>query len=859
MYAVTKKIHPSPDKRRERWLNLNGDWDFSLYQPRYDSTINVPFSIAAPLSGIGKDYKGAACYRKVVRYTPRLSRLFLVIGACDYECRATVNGTEVGRHLGGYPRFEFEVTDVWKKDGENVIEILSIDNDDAGTRNQSPRMYGKQRYGNIRGIWQTIYLEERPSSYIKDFVIRTSMDGTIRIKAGVEGPFDSFSACFADQEASSFTYDDEGNASLTFKVDAPRLWSPDSPSLYYGSLKLTNGRETDEVFTYFGIREVGTVKCENGRRYVALNGRPVFLNATLDQSYNPGGYFTLPSDEECEQEILRMKRLGLNAVRIHVKSEEPLKLYYADKHGLMIIQDIPSFYGDPDEEARALYDTQMIELVKRDINHPAIILWVLFNEAWGLRTLKDGEKVYTKDTQEWVRYNYKRVKALDPTRLVEDNSACFQDHVETDIDSYHFYKNGYEQVKAEIELYCEGAYEGSTQNFIGGNVSGDIPHMNSECGNVWGVDAGIGDSDISWHYKYMINEFRMHDAESGFVFTEFHDVIDEYNGYYRIDNSEKIFGYGDYVPGMTIRDLHAQDFLAYDFAPGTVLAPGQSVSLPLYISSFTNENHGKKMTAFVELAATDGNGKCEVVSQLTIPFEISRYGLTKIGDAELQMPYRDCVVTARLYLKDENDATVMRNFVCFDVEGDGKGLRLPLFGAHFTGKGGLCQEGEKLNCLSGGSVSFELTPKALPASTPLLRFEASAREAFAKDLNPLEPGELDMEPGHRPEPGQNPNSFFQTTRGREYPSTLCVLANGLEIFTTLLPDDPADSRGLLSWMHQKRDNRIDEGGTYGWLYTVQLPEALRSQEKITLTFTSDNGFSLFGRKSGRYPTGVEIL
>ena len=859
MSPVTKKAHPAPDKRRADWLNLNGEWDFSLGIPRYDKKINVPYSIAAPLSGVAKDYKGAACYRKTVRYTPQLSRLFLVIGACDYECRVTVNGQEVGRHLGGYSRFEFELTEVWKKTGENVIEILTIDNDDAGTRNQSPRIYGKQRYGNIRGIWQTIYLEERPDSYIKSFVIRTSLDGTVFIKAEVEGPYDCFSACFDDREAADFRLEEEGIVSLSFKIDAPRLWSPEHPALYFGSLKLKNGEDTDEVFTYFGIREVGSIKCRNGHRYVALNGKPVFLNSTLDQSYNPDGYFTLPSDEDCEAEILRMKKLGLNSVRIHVKSEEPLKLYYADKHGLLVIQDIPCFYGEPTEEARALYDTQMIESVRRDINHPSIIQWVLFNETWGLFSHVGDEKIYTKDTQEWVRYNYKRVKALDPTRLVEDNSACFQDHVETDIDTYHFYKNGYREVKEVIEEYAAGALEGSTQNFAEGNAAGDIPHMNSECGNVWGVDGGAGDSDISWHYKYMVNEFRLHDTETGFVFTQFHDVIDEYNGYYRIDNSEKVFGYGDFVPGMTIRDLHAQDFLAYDHAPGKTLVPGAIVKLPLYISSFTDEHHHRPLTAVVELAATDGNGKTEIVQRLTLPFEIEDYGLSPVGEALLQMPGYDCIATARLYLKDENEATVMRNFVCFDVEGTEKSLMLPLSGAEIEGKGGLCQEGEKLNSLSRGIVRFSIDPKAIPAGARVLRFEASARETFDRDLSEWKIGAEDMDAGKRPGRGENPNSFYQTTRGREYPSSLKLLLNGREIFSTVLPDDPADSRGVLSWIHQKTDTLLDEAGTYGWLYTVPLPENLNEHEKVTFTFISDHGFSLFGRKSGRYPTGVEIL
>ncbi len=855
MTFTEKSAHPAPDKRRENWFNLNGEWDFSLDLPRYDKKINVPFSIASPLSGIAKDYKGAGCYRRVVRYTPRLPRLFLVIGACDYECRVTVNGQKLGTHLGGYARFEFELTGVWNRNGDNVIEIRSFDDDSTA------HTYGKQGYGNIRGIWQTVYLEERPSSFIRDFVIRTAIDGTVTVRAEIDGEYDSFSAAFSDTETADFVREPDNTAALSFKIDTPRLWSPDSPVLYHGTLKLSRGSETDEVFTYFGIREIGSIKCSNGRRYVSLNGKPVYLNSTLDQSFNPQGFFTLPTDADCEKEILRLKKLGLNSVRIHIKSEEPLKLYYADKHGLLVIQDIPCFWGEPTEEARKLFDVQMIECMKRDINHPSIIQWVLYNETWGLFTGTGDDKVYTKDTQEWVRYNYKRAKTLDPTRLVEDNSPCNKDHVVTDINTYHFYRNGYQNVKDVIEEYAAGAPAGSTKNFTPGNVAGDVPHMNSECGNVWGVDGSAGDSDMSWHYKYMLNEFRLHDAVSGFVFTEFHDVVNEFNGYYRIDNAEKVFGYGDYVPGMTIRDLHAQDFLAYDFPPMKSCAPGETVKLPLFISSFTDERHHSPMKAAVELAATDADGHTEIVERLTLPFTVGSYGLTPVGEAVFKLPYYDCVAVARLYLKDENDATVMRNFVCFDVNANRNSFVLPLESAVLNGEGGLCQEGEKLNALSGSSVTFTLDPRSVPEDARTLRFEASARETFTRDraVENNSARDLSYMLGYRVDRGANPNCFFQTTRGSEYRSTLRVLVNGRECLRTELPDDPADSRGCLSWHYQKQDNKLDEAGTYGYLFTAELPADLGERETLTITFVSDKGFSLFGRKSGRYPTAVEIL
>ena len=125
---------------------------------------------------------------------------------------------------------------------------------------------------------------------------------------------------------------------------------------------------------------------------------------------------------------------------------------------------------------------------------------------------------YTKETQEWVRSCYQKAKRLDPTRLVEDNSPCRSDHVETDVNSWHFYANGYRRVKQIIKDFADGAFAGSTANFIDTNTCGDIPAINSECGNVWGIKGSAGDSDLSWHYKYMLNEFRLNDRLGGFIF-----------------------------------------------------------------------------------------------------------------------------------------------------------------------------------------------------------------------------------------------------------------------------------------------------------------------------------------------------
>ena len=219
-------------------------------------------------------------------------------------------------------------------------------------------------------------------------------------------------------------------------------------------------------------------------------------------------------------EILLSKKVGLNGNRIHIKVEVPRKLYWADKLGLLIMADTPNFWGEPVPEAREDWENCLREQVERDYNHPSIFAWVNFNETWGLRT----GGTYLPETQEWVRSMYHLTKSLDPSRLVEDQSACNHDHVESDINSWHAYCRGYVW-EDTIKEYSDKTFPGSTFNYIGGNAQNGAPMINSECGNVWGYEGSAGDCDYTWDYHIMMDAFRRYPKCAGWLYTEHHDVI----------------------------------------------------------------------------------------------------------------------------------------------------------------------------------------------------------------------------------------------------------------------------------------------------------------------------------------------
>jgi len=607
----------------------------------------------------------------------------------------------------------------------------------------------------------------------------------------------------------------------------------------------------------------------------AKERKPIFLTGVLDQSFNPDGFFTLPSDEDCKDEILRVKRLGLNTARIHIKAEEPLKLYWADRLGVLIMADIPNFWGQPTEETKVQYVREMDEQIIRDRNHPSIFYWVLFNETWGLHTAitdENGKKrnVYLPETAKWVVSCYERVKMLDPTRLVEDHSPCNCDHTVTDVSSWHFYANSYNYVKELMGIFSNGAYPGSNHNFKEGYKMGDIPFLNSECGNFWGVDGNAGSSDISWHYKFMMNEFRVHEKHCGFVFTELHDVVNEFNGHYKIDNTDKDFGLEAY--GMSLYDLHSQDYLGIDYRPMTTVKPGNNVTLSLFGSSFSDKYHGKVLEVVWQTAYLDPVTEETIISDCgsyNILWE--DYGKFSAGVISTVMPDTDGIVNVSFALCD-NGKTVMRNFILFDVDGirddvltveprefktSGFDLVIPAIAS------------SKLSGLGSGEMTAEIDTSAIPglcnANNLRVVFEASTRPGMTHDypIKKCEKKDIDYLRGQECNPEDNPNTFHQTDE-YVHPGVIEVLIDGEACGIVSLPDSPADSRGALSHHYQESDRLLNEAGSYGYLCNIKVPSRilikLIEKQKFSLTIRtlSDSGLSLYGRRSGRYGIGVII-
>ena len=779
-------------------------------------------------------------YRKVVSVPENWGdkRVILNFGAVDWEATVWVNGNQIGTHENGYLPFEFDITDALTPGESTVIVVRAYDAQDHGEQ-----LAGKQIgwYVRTSGIWQTVYLEPRSATHIAQCHITPDIDNatatfSVNIDGDVENTELSLRWICDELSGTAEVSSNEPQWIVSIPPEQLRLWDVDTPNLYDVTLELVaEGTVVDRIFTYFGMRKVSIAKAPGGDyQYIYLNNRPIYLLGALNQSFNPEGVYTFLTDEAIRTDVERAKEFGFNFLRLHIKVDEPRLYYWADKLGLLFMCDIPNF-GTYTEKAQARFEQTLRGNIARDYNHPSIISWCNFNETWGLGGNEFKEMT---DRQEWVREMYHLAKSLDTTRLIEDNSPCLYDHVETDINSWHFYINDYDRAKEHIANVVAETYPGSAFNYAGGNVQSDAPLINSEYG---GISAGAGDKDISWCFKYLTNELRLHPKICGYIYTELQDIEWEHNGFMNYDRSVKAFGY-DYL------DINTLDFIAIDYPPGTTVAPGDEIKADIYASHFSHKTitgttlHWQLDTMSATGDITRGN----ISGNVEIPFP--QYQVQHVHQLELRIPdVHPAVGTLHVWVTDHSGTVVARNFINFEhfvastasVESNGSGLISLNYAPGSVSESSWDEPttSEQLfSAIGGGYVEYEVSlPEGLRAADVAeiaLIFEASSCYGGARQTGP-----------------------------EKYPSDVTISTNGVEIDTIRIPDCPADARGVLSYIH-------GEPGIYGYLHNVKVdPSLILNGKADTLTVRYEvkadaeakGGFALYGARMGRSPTGPHLL
>ena len=528
--------YPRPQMRRDKYCLLNGTWKCN------GSDILVPFAPQAPLSGYGKKVDDKLVYEKTFTLPEDFTkeRILLHFGAVDQVATVWVNGQKMGSHEGGYLPFYFDITEVVKRQEENVVKVEVIDT----LSKDYP--YGKQTnkrggmwYTPVSGIWQSVWLEEVADTYVEKLIMTPDLTGVdielvLNGECGKEGfdvavELEPGNVVVKHFEGCKGRLEIEGLEDKNGKKHQAKLWTTETPHLY--SIRVTCGK--DVVDSYFALRTIAIEK-QNGVNRVVLNGKPIFMHGVLDQGYFCDGLFLPAKAEEYEKDILRMKELGYNMLRKHIKVEPEAFYYACDGLGMLVMQDmvnnggysfvfdtaLPTFGFKTKNDAKGKIEGKRKEFFKQHTketiehlyNHPSIVAYTIFNEGWGQ---------FNSDEM----YDY--VKELDATRVVDSTSGWFAQK-KNDFDSEHIYFKVIPLEPKERPLFVSecGGY-----TMV---VDGHYYSKYAQYGYGASDTKEALTKDIVYMYENMIIPF-VKDGVCGCVYTQISDVEDEINGLYTYD------------------------------------------------------------------------------------------------------------------------------------------------------------------------------------------------------------------------------------------------------------------------------------------------------------------------------------
>jgi len=545
--------YPRPAMVRESYKNLNGIWEYAIDQSenfpeKYEGTILVPFSPEAVLSGVNRQVmpEDVLHYRRIINLDENFlhGRCLLHFGAVDQICNVWMNEKLAGGHTGGYLPFTIDVTEQIKQ-GDNLLQVEVKDFSDTSyhSRGKQKLERGGMWYTAQSGIWQTVWMECVPENYIRDLkIVPQYDDGIVELKVLTnEKKRTECTGVISFQGKTLKTIRFYANQKTKIELERYEEWTPETPNLY--DLEIT--MEKDKVSTYFAMRKYSVDRDKNGILRFFLNNRPYFHNGLLDQGYYPDGLYTAPSDEALQYDIKKMKELGFNMLRKHIKVEPARWYYHCDRIGMLVWQDMvcggenynmkfictmPNMFmwtgriikdnkykkfARENELGRKEYYRELKEMIRHLYNYPSIAAWVPFNEGWGQF---DAARATTL------------IRKLDPNRLVDEASGWFDQHG-GDMYSIHNYwrklkvKPREDRVVALTEC---GGYSYRMEN-------------RSYCDEVYGYRKYYSKQELTegvaglWEQELIPN---IKNGLSATVYTQVSDVEEEVNGLVTYDRGE---------------------------------------------------------------------------------------------------------------------------------------------------------------------------------------------------------------------------------------------------------------------------------------------------------------------------------
>ena len=523
IHAQTEVVAPQNVYARQT-QSLNGDWDYMVDQQEqgyYDYRMNInrwgyflnakaqrPSDLVeynfdeSPAMHVPGDwntqlaelflYEGTIWMKRDFNYTPvEGQRLLLYFGAVNCEAIVYVNGKKAGRHEGGFTPFCFDVTDV-VKEGKNFV-IVKIDNK-RHQDNVPTRIFDWWNYG---GITRDVMLVSVPETYVEDYSLQLdkNVNGkkrTLNFSLKLNQPVAGQEITVSIPELKikqKFVTDAKGeilNSQFSILNSKLQLWSPETPKLYQVEITTDNEKIADEI----GFRTI-----ETRGKQLLLNGKPLFLRGVCAHEETAYTSRRCNSTEDADTLLSWARQLGCNFLRLAHYPHNELAVREAERQGFLLWSEIPVYWTISWQNADTYKNAerQLTDMIRRDHNRAAIIIWSLANET----PHSDARDVFLSRLA-------KTARSLDNTRLIsmamEVTGASnyvnrLHDNMNqyVDVVSFNQYIGWYRDVNDAPKMRWEIPY--------------DKPVIISEFGG--GAKAGYhGDKEQRWTEEFQENLYR---------------------------------------------------------------------------------------------------------------------------------------------------------------------------------------------------------------------------------------------------------------------------------------------------------------------------------------------------------------